>query len=313
MKHFHILYVSGYAGNFLRRLLSLDLSCTPIFEIENDSLLARAVAYRQDATLQSWRKKEEEFLSKELRSSLGDYDFKVTSSHCYNTRIRGDWKLLDVSLDDDDFSNFWWVNSIKEMGDLAVYRGQYIRHRQLVEMFGIDNDHTISITKFLNKDTWFSEYSRICNVLEIPCQEEAASFLFNSWYSSRVDPIRKLPYYESNLARSMIEELGNDIWWTQFQNNEMQYQDNLLKSDSHFKGIYDRIKADSWPECPPESAALTLPDFILAELANAGYRYDHRNYLLATKLNYCGPHLPIDIYTDLLHNLEKGSSVTSSV
>lgn len=306
MQLFHIMYISGYGGRLLRRLLSLDLDVCPVFSMPEDSVSSRVAAYKQTATLSNWRISEELDDANDYMTQSG-YQIAVTASHCFNHSIRRRAQVINVVLDYDEFSNYWWTQTINEMDGLIIYKGQWLRHLQLVGQLDIPAARTINMTKFLHTELWQGEYIRICNELGIRIHLDAATELFTAWYSTRVAPLKAHKVSGDVLAtRTNIELYGSTDWWPKFCQIDTPQPVNKLRNEQrNFSETYHAIKADAWPSCPNLADENLLPGLIRKELREAMNVDACYTLQLRDKLMQVGPHLPIDLLPGMLANFRK--------
>lgn len=260
LKKITIVYLPGYAGNFLEALFSLDPATAPLWEIDNknDTPLTRVTSYlkfRQNKKIVHMHDSE----SKKVPDDLTNYRYIFKSTHPaeFNFQNFPDQVLL-VDLDWSDFSNYWLMESKKSF-DYQLARLRANEPRQNLQVKKHFNTKIISLNQFLDRQQWKKEYEKINSLLGLPDHPEAADKLYSFWYDLRVqDYVRKFdqvpPEQYSVYCRQRLkeEERGTPGIWQIF---------------------YERVKDPQWPDCEQEEDFFQLPQWIQQELISKfGYQ-----------------------------------------
>lgn len=194
IKRIAIVYLPCYAGHFIAQLLTLDEKTIPNstneislnarlnhYNFSNSKKFAHYSLFHQKHN-QPW-KTEEEFKNFEKVGC----NIHIFNTHPqYYTNVPESNTNMLCCLSYDDFSNFWLQYSKKSFGANWPPLPTTFDIECLKKLIKNNNVVKIAIDKFLNTDTWFSEYERISNFLSLKVFKDEAQVLYKSWYDVRV-------------------------------------------------------------------------------------------------------------------------------
>jgi hypothetical protein len=251
LKKITIVYLPGYAGNFLEALFSLDSTTVPLWKIDNDTPMDRVNSYlnvRQNKKILHMHDLE----SKKTPDNLTDYQYIFNCTHPAGFNFQNcPTQVLLVDLDWSDFSNYWLMESKKSF-DYQLARLRADETRQNLQVKKHFNTKIIDLNQFLDRRKWQKEYEKINLLLGLPNHYAAADKLYSFWYDLRVqefvtqfDQLSPEQYSQYCHQRLKEEERGTPGTWQIF---------------------YQRVKDPQWPDCEQEQDFFQLPDWIQQEL-----------------------------------------------
>ena len=207
LKYIFIVYLPGYAGNFLARLLSLSKSTVPVLPIEMLKNFDRIPNLNIDQRLQLYS-------FKDVRQQYQNWQvYHREWITFYNhvdicERIDNEFSHIVYSLHFPEFKKFnQEITNIKNKEvfyvklDLNRYK-PWIEKSQLDLNFKyrldeIENyskwssllDLNINLTKILDNEVdYLEEYRNIQKFLNLDVYENEALILYKEWYDTRVRP-----------------------------------------------------------------------------------------------------------------------------
>lgn len=207
LKYIFIVYLPGYAGNFLLRLLSLTNETVPalpnILLEECDSIPLLSIEERLSiysfsdirnrySSWQSFHRDWADFFSHKLISSKINNHFSYI---CFSLHLPEFFKfkpeieviknkmIFFVDLDRQKYQT--WLNKSKEdlhfKYRLDEIKNYYIWKNSTKNLFPID------LTKIIENEFGFiDEYLKVCNLIGISPNINAALNLYKEWYDTRV-------------------------------------------------------------------------------------------------------------------------------
>lgn len=208
MKKNIILYMPGYAGNFLARLFSLGdetMPQLPIDLLNHMSLTGQLIPVVDRTELYSFKKVPESFDDWQLfHRAWADFyqnsKFELLNVF-YNSKASmvygihpAEFIAFKDTIDQLDCVDFYYVDL-----DLALY-GQWVEDQQKKLKFVVREQEPetfqilvhdyhmkpISLTKMLDSEEHFiQEYTRVCALMSMIPRESLAVKLYNDWRSVR--------------------------------------------------------------------------------------------------------------------------------
>jgi hypothetical protein len=262
-----IIYQPGFAGHFLQYLLTLDSSTLwvkPTSVQLEDSLENRLNFYLFDNTRQydHWAS-----FHQSRRASVNNLPnprglTKINSVHPLAfDKVIDNTKWLIVNLSYADFNNYWLIETKKNWNNFPVLRnGEFEKEMMLRKKILLE----ISLDKFLAPETWAEEYQRISNLINLPVLIDAATKLYNSWYTIRV-----LPYIKKFKTLTDDQKMMYRIARHRLEANKLAYIDNNILGDNkdiYLINFYNKIRAEEWPIITNINDFKNLPKYIELEI-----------------------------------------------
>jgi hypothetical protein len=206
-----IIWTSGFGGEFIRRMLSLDLSTVPLLKHGPD--WEDSVGNRLDG-YSFYNSKKYEFYGQFHEVDLCDvaayydpdtrvkYDHFIIKAHpadFYDFFVDSNGKLLNpdiriytLTLNESAFNSFWISETIKFIQPILTVKQQEYQLNLKIINDKTFNVKPIPMEPFLqDQDSWIGFYSDLMNELGIPLHIDAAISLWQSWYNIRVKPIKE--------------------------------------------------------------------------------------------------------------------------
>ena len=260
LKKITVVYLPGYAGNFLEALFSLDSATVPLWNIgdQEDTPDARADSYLEQRKNKKMMHMGDHSL-KQISPQRTNYNYMLESIHPeeFDYKKSVD-QILVVDLDWSNFSNYWLVESKKKFDyQLARLRvGEIRKNFRIKKSFGIQ---TIDLNKFFDQSQWKTEYQRINLFLGLSDHISAADKLYAYWFDLRVRE------YVDNFAN-----LSSDQYSYYCKN---RLQEEINGTPTAWQIFYERTRDLQWPDCEKEEDFNNLPEWIQQELINVhGYQ-----------------------------------------
>jgi hypothetical protein len=261
VKKIDIIYLPGYGGHFLQALFSLDPSTVPGKQI--------------DPTKDTPSFRVENYLSTNHHVPLhmghfigDDYPvFPDESRHKtqfngvhpieYDHQSSGNQIFL-VELDWSNFSNFWLMQSKKDMGyQLARLKPNEAKKNQRLKKHHAP--HLINMHDFLDPSRWENEYIRINQLMDLDCYHAEAKRIYEFWYDLRV--------------KKYAEKFGSVSSRAHADYCRQRLQEEIWGTPTEWQIFYDRVRDPSWPDCFTEENFFELPKDIQQELITVfGYQ-----------------------------------------
>jgi hypothetical protein len=262
-----IIYQPGFAGHLLEYLLTLDSSTLwikPTSVQLEDSLENRLNFYSFNNTKQydHWGAFHESRWASVNTLPNPRGLTKINSVHplAFDKVINYN-KWLIVNLSYADFNNYWLIETKRNWHNFPVLRnGEFEKEMMLRKKISLE----ISLDKFLALETWTEEYQRISNLINLPVLIDAATELYNSWYTIRV-----LPYIKKFKTLTDDQKMMYRTARHRLEANKLAYIDNDILGTTgyiHLINFYNRLRAEEWPIITNINDFKNLPKYIELEI-----------------------------------------------
>jgi hypothetical protein len=194
MKKIVIMYLPGYGGFFIAKLLSLDSQVVP-YTIATNNIKKRLKEYDFSSALNYNHWSEYDKSNSRVLLEYGKNKgckFVIDSYHPFELYdyIKTEYDIyLHLHLPKNDFCNYWLMQTKINWGNFPVLRKNELLYEQ--ELLKKHNPFTINMENFLNENSWYFEYEKINEFLNLPLHKDEAQELWSSWYNVRVKKFKE--------------------------------------------------------------------------------------------------------------------------